>query len=402
MELTVSQTNALKNLCLGSFTKSQSVPENKGFERVHDFLLQDRSAKLLPRERVVFCLKRRIDKYKLRQVKYNEVRKKAHWSNVQRCGSIWTCPVCAKQITEKRKEELQRATEIWKNDFDGQVMLLTLTNRHSASHALKFLIEGQKKALAYFFGDRQGKKLLRLLGRRYQVRSFEVTYGKNGWHPHFHILLFLDGLQITDYDDLLSQLKKHWINCCIKAKLPVPDELHGLDLRDGTYADQYIAKFGEEKREKKHQWTIESELTKAHIKRGKNDSCTPFDLLNLSINDFPIFTDKLPSKLYQEFAISFKGARQLVWSRGLKKLLDIEEKTDEELAEETEKNAIVLEDVQDLIFSLLCKYQKRHLYLRALENDYENGSFGSSSSEASLLVQEILNLEIKYVEALDN
>ena len=32
-----------------------------------------------------------------------------------------------------------------------------------------------------------------------------------------------------------------------------------------------------------------------------------------------------------------KGARQLVWSRGLKKLLDIEEKTDEELAEEREK-----------------------------------------------------------------
>lgn len=43
------------------------------------------------------------------------------------------------------------------------------------------------------------------------------------------------------------------------------------------------------------------------------------------------------ASLWQEFAISTKGARQLVWGRGLK-LLKIEEKTDEELAEETEKH----------------------------------------------------------------
>jgi len=42
-----------------------------------------------------------VSKVLPRFVKYNEVRKKAHWANVQRCGSIWTCPVCAKQITEK-------------------------------------------------------------------------------------------------------------------------------------------------------------------------------------------------------------------------------------------------------------------------------------------------------------
>ncbi|MGY0203373.1 hypothetical protein ACW7EJ_07295, partial [Acinetobacter soli] len=47
-------------------------------------ILQDQSSKLLPKERVLNCLKRRIDKSKNREVKYNEIRKKAHWSNVQR------------------------------------------------------------------------------------------------------------------------------------------------------------------------------------------------------------------------------------------------------------------------------------------------------------------------------
>ena len=61
---------------LGIFTKSQVIHAPQGFQRIHDFLLQDQSAKLLPRERVGNCLKKRIDKDKLREVKYNESRKK--------------------------------------------------------------------------------------------------------------------------------------------------------------------------------------------------------------------------------------------------------------------------------------------------------------------------------------
>ncbi|CVH84695.1 hypothetical protein AMPH_30472 [Acinetobacter baumannii] len=70
-----------------------------------------------------------------------------------------------------------------------------------------------------------------------------------------------------------------------------------------------------------------------------------------------------------------KGARQLVWSRGLKKLLGIEEKSDEELAVETDKASITLNRVEDLVFELLCRYQLRHQYLEAIKHDYETGLF---------------------------
>ncbi|MBV6575067.1 rolling circle replication protein, Rep63 protein, partial [Acinetobacter baumannii] len=69
---------------LGIFTKSQVIHGSQGFQRSNDFLLQDKSAKLLPKERVCNCLKKRIDKQKQREVKYNENRKKAHYANVQR------------------------------------------------------------------------------------------------------------------------------------------------------------------------------------------------------------------------------------------------------------------------------------------------------------------------------
>ena len=56
---------------LGIFTKSLVAPP----KRLHDFILQDQSCKLLPKHRVCNCLKKRIDKHKNRSVKYNVDRK---------------------------------------------------------------------------------------------------------------------------------------------------------------------------------------------------------------------------------------------------------------------------------------------------------------------------------------
>ena len=55
-----------------------------------------------------------------------------------------------------------------------------------------------------------------------------------------------------------------WIKSCVRAGLNAPSMTHGLDLRDGTYADQYVSK-----------WGIESELTKGHVKKGRNGGFTP-------------------------------------------------------------------------------------------------------------------------------
>ena len=71
-----AQNPTEKSGSLGIFTKTQVSLTPQGFQRVHDFLLQDQSAKLLPKERVSNCLKKRIDKTKLREIKYNEERKR--------------------------------------------------------------------------------------------------------------------------------------------------------------------------------------------------------------------------------------------------------------------------------------------------------------------------------------
>lgn len=363
----------VENRALGKLTKSQAIVGTQGFQRLHSFVLQDQSAKLLPQERVCNCLKRRIDKNKNRTVMFNENREKAQWGNLQRCGSIWSCPVCATQITEKRRAEMGQLIKFWGDQPDADIKLMTLTFSHGQSEPLKVLLSKLKHAIAMFFASRKFKELSEVCKIKYKVRSLEVTYGSNGWHPHFHILLMTN-----DVEDLAfsyrDELAKLWMHCCVSKGLKSPSMKHGLDIRDGSYAQEYVAK-----------WGLDYEMTKGNVKKGRKESLSPFDLLQLSIDDQDVH-GKTPSKLWQEFAISMKGQRQLVWSRGLKKLVGIDEKDDQEIVDETDDESITLREVDQVTFDLLIKYQKRHEFLKWQEADFKNGCYGSGETEENLII----------------
>lgn len=424
---------------LGNITKSQSASNlhdlksvgtadfSYSSSRLADYMLQDQSGKILQKKfRVQICLKRKINKSENVSVCWNDSDKKAHFGNVIRCGSVWTCPVCAKKITEKRREELSYINELWKfgvavKTFDfknnknfigplipdieyikGYTYLITLTNPHYANDSLFVLREKQKKAMEYFFSDRKGKFIFSRMGKRHQITNYELTYGKNGWHPHHHILIFSDKyLSVSEFSSIHDALSDHWSNCIFKSGFRLLKEFEkgiACDFQDGTYADQYISK-----------WGIEHEMTKGHVKKGKDDGLTPFDLLRLSFEDTPIKStyfdvltgekveqEKKPSELFKEFAYAFKGARQLMWSRGLKDIFGLRDLSDDQIMDEVTDEAVVLTTVEDLVFRLLCKYKKRAHYLDCITQDKLNGCLGNGSAEeliSSLAQYEILILE---------
>lgn len=74
------------------YTKSQSSRSTSDFQqsqikRLEKFVLQEISSKLLPKERVRYCLRHRITKDSGVKVFFNPVRDKAHYGNLVRCGS---------------------------------------------------------------------------------------------------------------------------------------------------------------------------------------------------------------------------------------------------------------------------------------------------------------------------
>lgn len=364
---------------LGTLTKSASTPDWQGLRlnairRAEKYALQNEVVKLLPNERVRFCLRHRVSKQDAVKVRYNENTCRAHYSNVQRCGSVWLCPVCSAQISEGRRQELKDGVKKHVKEHGGSVYLMTLTNRHHVGDNLQALLAGQQKALKYFWSDRKPKEKFKALGKVGHIIATEVTHGKNGWHPHFHILLFFE--RSINIKAARRFFAKHWQHCCKKSGLKMPSVKRGCDLRDGSMAARYISK-----------WGVEDELTKGHTKRGRDDNCTPFDLLRLSEDGC-----EKSGRLFKQFAQAFKGKRQLSWSRGLKDLLLVAEQSDEMLATKTDKDSIEVREIALEIWRLIKLYRVRADFLRAVELDMLDGE-----NRADDLIMELAQKYVKEI-----
>lgn len=301
----------------------------------------------------------------------NEARDGASLAGMNRCGNVWTCPVCAAKIAEPRRAELQ-AGMVAHVGNGGTAYLFNFTFPHDANEQLTELMEKFTKARHAFQNSREWKafqdyagniqlrrkdKMVRTIG---VVNSLEFTISQeNGWHPHLHMLVFSkrrglgDDEHIAPEDsdlyskgDLASEtverLKSRWVRCCRKHGLGSDEALNdmlrrGLVVRGGEKAAEYIAKFGRDEK-----WGASSELARAHSKIGAAGErfgiqhYTPFQLLAWAEQ-----RDGWAVARFREFAKAVEGKRALVWCPDLKRALGIKDQTDEELAEERPMQVLV-------------------------------------------------------------
>jgi hypothetical protein len=279
--------------------------------------------------RIHKCMYSRAPKQDVKIWKDKE-HKKAFFSGVRTCSRVWVCPVCSAKISERRRQELTEAI-IQAKAMGLHVKLLTVTIPHGLGDDLNVILSGLLKAWSKTTSGRVAANLRDLLGLVGTIRASEVTYGQNGFHPHFHVLLFLDkGWSDSSVKNAFTPV---WQNACRLAGLPIPSDRHGVDVRDGTEASKYVSK-----------WGLESEMTKGHSKKGKQGGMTPFDFLRAIFaqdENSPWFAG-----LYLVYEKAFKGKRQLHWSAGLRKLLQLApEATDEEIAATQEESACVLAEL---------------------------------------------------------
>ena len=305
--------------------------------RVQRFALQSVARQLLPESRTAKCLRWRAFQQEV-TVWGNHEHKTAHYGGLQTCASVWACPVCAAKIAERRRAEVLGAMLVHQSG-GGNVHMLTLTVPHQRGDDLAQLLERQAQALKRFADDRQVKAVYTEMGYIGQIRALEVTHGRrsprnNGWHPHYHLLLFtgsgvdLGAFSPVNMNDWRARLYLVWARVCELSGLGRPSYQHGLKLDKGDKASDYISK-----------WGLEHELTLGHIKKGKTGNETPFDLLRAVLADK---NDKQAAALFREYAETFKGKRQLFWSHGLKARLAVEDASDQELTDRVEEGAELL------------------------------------------------------------
>jgi len=317
---------------------------NSSTIRLERWILQSSIRHLLPEKRVSKCCRIRANGQETVNVMHNARLQSAHYAGLQTCGSVWDCPVCAAKISERRRvDEVLPAMEKWHDQGGGQCLLLTLTNPHNISDVLLDLVKGQQKAMSSMTGSKAYRRLMKSIGGVGTIRAWEVTHGLNGFHPHFHIILFVEtGLDLVELEE---QFYLAWANACRLAKLPIPDRSHGVRLHDGSKAHAYASK---------GVWGLDHEITKGHLKKS-NKGRSPMDLIRSYVFD----REKQAAALFIEYSKAYHSKRQLYWSPGLKDFFGIGEKSDEEVAGEQDETAALLGRIDWPVWKLVLKSEKR-------------------------------------------
>jgi hypothetical protein len=316
----------------------EKAEEAKG-HRLLKWALQAEARALLPTERVAQCLRQINPKAAGVEVLHSPEHQVAHYKSLMVCGSVWMCPLCAAKISERRRDELERAIT-HHIEHQGAVFMATYTVSHTRQDTLSVLLQAFLRARKRLKQGKFAQWRKRDFGILGMVSVLEVTWSTlNHWHPHSHELIFtLEGEREIGDVAYENEVRHAWRRAAAHEGLHMNAHGYKLDRTFGAVAD-YIAKFG-------HQplgnpWGVETEMTKGHLKQGRGpvEHLTPFAVL------YQVYQGKTALiPVFQEYATWFKGKHQLTWSSGLRKRLlgEEEEQTDEEVAAELREEAVLL------------------------------------------------------------
>jgi hypothetical protein len=255
-------------------------------------------------------------------------------SGVQRCGSVWSCPVCAAVIRQERAQELEEAIAAWLAKGHG-IEFVTLTVPHRDTHALdatfNLVAQGWRVGV---LGGRRFYEDRRRFGIAAWCRTVEVTHGANGWHPHIHALLFtmrpLDGRRRAILGEQLFERWSDWVarsggGVCSRAAFKIVGGSIG--------AGAYLAKLQDGSGR-----SLSQELTRADLKYAGHGGVSPFELIEAAFAG-----DDRALSLWHEWEHATAGRRCHTWSLGGRRLLGLGmERSDQELVDEDQGGDVAL------------------------------------------------------------
>lgn len=163
---------------------------------------------------------------------------KAVAHHVAMCGNNWACPVCTPIRMSKYASLASDAISMFKEQgYVGFMATLTIFNctyHDGRAYTCKEFFDILKATYRKFISGGANyvkRNIFEKLGIKYFIRGCETTYGKNGWHPHYHIIYFLpkENLQkVAEYEKILAQ---KWRQCNIYCH----KQITGEDIEQSMY-----------------------------------------------------------------------------------------------------------------------------------------------------------------------
>lgn len=272
---------------------------------------------------------------------------RANYGDIQTCGSVHACTVCASVISERRCQFVQAAIDSWRNlCCESSVYLVTFTTPHYIFQNLRDVLDIQDRAFRIMRKQPQKRvpykvwsTIMSEMGFIGSISARETTFGGNGWHPHRHELVFGLKADLEDIQGWRSDLVRAFAIAFEKAGGCIKDpaafhrrsvKIDQIHEQDNGYnrVSHYLTDIEGEK------WTIAQETTKGAVKVGKKGNITPFGMLE-AIRQGAEYS-RLYSAKFFEFARTMHGKKQLWPTPGLNKILSLGSwKPDSEIIKES-------------------------------------------------------------------
>lgn len=336
---------------LGNTTNCASIPSKEN-RYEHSFKLLNAAQDLLQQDnhRVCICCRNVVPGEDFVNLNVDSEKQSASFAGTMKCANVWACPICSARISEQRRVELEQL--ITEAKLQGyRVAMLNATISHNKAQSLVNVRDLFVRTWRMFTSGRWWKETKAEWGVVGTVRALETTYGEHGWHVHAHFLIIYKPPQ-GDYDfplhGLEADAKKRWVRVAATVGTYANYD-NGLTItQNASEISAYVTKFGRlpEVESQKQRlaaadasgWNESHEIAKQVNKKSRsNKGRSPFQLLQDYVDG-----DKQSGALFVEYVKAMKHQRQLVYSNGLKDLFLIEdEKTDGEIANETEPETVV-------------------------------------------------------------
>lgn len=297
--------------------------------------------------------------------------KRAGFAGVQRCGSVWACPMCSAKVLGHRQTEIATAVDNW-TSTGGQIAMLTFTMRHNRRQDLKDLWDGLSQGWKSVSSGREymaereryGVETTRVVtsGKRAGqtvpthvlpfTRVAEVTHGDKGWHVHLHVLLYAPAsMTPAQLQELYVTWWKRWNSGLESLGITGSKMVNTAEFINGKTVSKTISDYFT-----KNTYVEETSITAGNVagleiargdlKNGRFGNRAAMEILRDLVNQ-PHGPERAATdgKLWAVYELASKGRRQMTWARGSREILGLDvEVTDEEIADEeigTEEDAVI-------------------------------------------------------------
>lgn len=268
----------------------------------------------------------------------------AGFSGLVTCGRIWYCPVCNSKVMARRALEVGVSLAWATGEQGASVIFGSLTCWHDRDSFLHELIDVQRAAWRYVVNSREWRsfdvtKTGNGTGRVGYVRASELNVGQNGYHPHFHPLIFARGTE-RRLQDFAGTVVARWVRGVARAGGTA--KTNGAQMLRVIRPEVAFTELGQYIAKQTYDHAVEGlalEMVWSQGKTGRGrvkGTTSHWSILAQLATLEPGTRDyRLLAEQWAEIELAMHGHRMITWSRGLRSAAGlVEESLDEDVADE--------------------------------------------------------------------